>query len=226
MTTTEVAIPIAEDGWFVHSDHVPAGSLALGDVVLLRWPEEACRRAELVRLGMPRLLLIDDDRYPPATVDCLEDWIRCPAAGIEVALRCSAISARAVSHAPSPILDDDDVLHYAEHWVALTPLEGRLVAALLERPGRVSYRDRLYDAAWPGTVPAGGLDVHIMRLRRRIAPLGLAIHTVRRRGYVLEVEGRQIAEQDADEVARVEEAPSLWARSVGRRGVTRRKRKT
>jgi DNA-binding response OmpR family regulator len=30
------------------------------------------------------------------------------------------------------------------------------------------------------------LDVHVVRLRRRIAPLGLAIRTVRSRGYLLE----------------------------------------
>lgn len=194
MTTTEMLVPIADEGWFAHSDQIPEGSLSLGDVVLLRWPAEALRRAELVRIGLPRLLLIDDDGYPPATVDCLEDWIRCPAPGIEVALRCSAISARAECHAALPILDADDVLHYGEMWVALTPLEGRLAAALLERPGRVVRRDHLYESGWPGALAAeSGLDVHIMRLRRRVAPVGLTIHTVRRRGYVLDVEGRHRA---------------------------------
>jgi DNA-binding response OmpR family regulator len=30
------------------------------------------------------------------------------------------------------------------------------------------------------------LDVHVLRLRRRIAPLGLEIRTVRARGYLLQ----------------------------------------
>jgi len=36
------------------------------------------------------------------------------------------------------------------------------------------------------------LDVHIVRLRRRLAPLGLVIRTVRSRGYLLE-EGAAVA---------------------------------
>ena len=39
----------------------------------------------------------------------------------------------------------------------------------------------------PGTAPGRNvLDVHVLRLRRRLAPLGLAIRTVRSRGYMLE----------------------------------------
>jgi DNA-binding winged helix-turn-helix (wHTH) protein len=40
---------------------------------------------------------------------------------------------------------------------------------------------------WPGSAPGRNvLDVHVLRLRRRLAPLGLAIRTVRSRGYMLE----------------------------------------
>lgn len=42
-------------------------------------------------------------------------------------------------------------------------------------------------AVWPGQAPGrNALDVHILRLRRRLLPLGLAIRTVRSRGYLLE----------------------------------------
>lgn len=49
-------------------------------------------------------------------------------------------------------------------------------------------RDALTRAGWPGGTPRrNALDVHVLRLRRRIAPVGLAIRTVRSRGYLLEI---------------------------------------
>jgi DNA-binding response OmpR family regulator len=43
---------------------------------------------------------------------------------------------------------------------------------------------------WPeGTRARNTLDVHVVRLRRRLASVGLAIHTVRSRGYLLELSG-------------------------------------
>ena len=42
-------------------------------------------------------------------------------------------------------------------------------------------------SGWPRGAPGrNALDVHMLRLRRRIAPVGLAIKTVRSRGYLLE----------------------------------------
>ena len=37
-----------------------------------------------------------------------------------------------------------------------------------------------------GALSAAGLDVHVLRLRRRLTPVGLAIRTVRSRGYLME----------------------------------------
>jgi DNA-binding response OmpR family regulator len=45
----------------------------------------------------------------------------------------------------------------------------------------------LADRAWPTGVPTrNALDVHVLRLRRRIAPVGLEIRTVRSRGYLMQ----------------------------------------
>ena len=72
-------------------------------------------------------------------------------------------------------------------WVPLPPVEARLTAALLDRFGAVVSRDALGRAGWPDGAPGrNALDVHVLRLRRRLAPLGLAIRTVRARGYLLE----------------------------------------
>jgi DNA-binding response OmpR family regulator len=49
-------------------------------------------------------------------------------------------------------------------------------------------RDALARAGWPDGAPGrNALDVHVLRLRRRLVPVGLVIRTVRSRGYLLEV---------------------------------------
>ena len=61
---------------------------------------------------------------------------------------------------------------------------------MLDRYGAVVSRDALARAGWPDGSPGrNALDVHVLRLRRRLAPLGLAIRTVRSRGYLLEWTG-------------------------------------
>lgn len=86
-----------------------------------------------------------------------------------------------------PALDVDGVLRLDRDWVPLPPVEARITAALLRRYGAVVGRDILARAGWPSGAPGrNALDVHVLRLRRRLAPLGLAIRTVRSRGYLLE----------------------------------------
>ena len=48
-------------------------------------------------------------------------------------------------------------------------------------------RDVLARAGWPEGAPGrNALDVHVLRLRRRLAEVRLAIRTARSRGYLLE----------------------------------------
>ena len=119
--------------------------------------------------------------------DCLEDWIRTPADPDDLAARCATLLQRAAAHTPaSPHLDDAGFLHHGEMSLHIPPLEARLLAELLANPGAVVGRERLLRAGWAGGRPtANGLDVHMARLRRRLAPLGLVITTVRSRGYLL-----------------------------------------
>ena len=163
---------------------------------MLRWPEEEARRTRICQQGAPRLLLVPDGEQPPAVADCLEDWIRIPAPEDEVRARVEALSVRSLAHVANgthpeptdePLLDDFGVLRLNGSWVALPPLEARLADALLERLGLVTSRDLLIRAGWP-TAPPGrnALDVHVLRLRRRLQPVGLAIRTVRSRGYLME----------------------------------------
>lgn len=157
------------------------------DVVLLRWPAENARREELQHDGCPRLLLVEDG-VPPVPVDDLEDWIRVPAGEADLRVRVDGLRKRVAGRLqPLPQLDDDGVLRLDGLWVSLPPVEARLAGALVERYGAVVSRANLALAGWPGGAPGrNALDVHMLRLRRRVSPLALAIRTVRSRGYLLE----------------------------------------
>ena len=155
------------------------------DVVLLRWPVERDRREELRRQGAMRLLLIEDDAPPPDDCDPLEDWVRLPAPDADVRTRVRALQARA--HDAAPTLDEQGVLRHGGRWVALPPVEARLARVLLDRMDLVVGRDALARAGWPrGLTGRNALDVHMVRLRRRLAGVGLVIRTLRSRGYLLE----------------------------------------
>lgn len=158
------------------------------DVVLLRWPAEVDRRDVLKVQHVPRLLLVDVDAEPPEPDDCLEDWIRASDPGDDVQRRLTWLRRRADQHlGPAPSLDDDGVLRVGARWVSLPPVEARLTAALLDRLGAVVSREALARSGWPDGAPGrNALDVHVLRLRRRLAHVGLVIRTVRSRGYLLE----------------------------------------
>lgn len=155
------------------------------DVVLLRWPEESTRRAELEQGARPRLLLVEPGEPPPSCNDPLEDWIRLPADDRDVRARLSALVTR--SGTERPRLDDDGLLWFRGSWVSLSPVEQALAVPLIERYGAVAGRETLRRRAWPDGLPSrNALDVHMVRLRRRIAALALEVRTVRSRGYLLQ----------------------------------------
>lgn len=158
------------------------------DVVTLRWPADRGSWERLRSDGVPCLLLVDAEAPAPVTAGCLEDWVRVPAPEGDVAARVEGLRQRAAVHGTGgPVVDGHGVLRHAGGWVALAPLESRLAVALVARLGTVASRDVLTRAGWPGGAPGrNALDVHVLRLRRRIVPLGLAVRTVRSRGYVLE----------------------------------------
>lgn len=158
------------------------------DVALVRWPLEADRRARLSAGGYPRLLLVESGAAPPESEGCLEDWIRVPATEPDVESRLAALAHRAKCHlAATPEIDMDGVLRFGTRWAPLPPVEARLTRPMVERFGAVVSRESLARAGWPSGAPGrNALDVHVLRLRRRVAPMGLAIRTVRSRGYLLE----------------------------------------
>ena len=157
------------------------------DVVLVRWPEEFPRLERLRVAGTPRLLLVGEDLVPPSSVDPLEDWIRLPAAEEDLRARVATLAARGGTTFAVPSVDGDGLLRFRGQWVTLSPVERSLAAALVDRFGAVVGRDTLVRRAWPGgSTTRNALDVHMLRLRRRIGELGLEVRTVRARGYLLQ----------------------------------------
>jgi len=157
------------------------------DIVVLRWPAEQANRERLANEGRPRLLLVAPETAPPDACDCLEDWIRLPADDRDVAARLRALEVRAARHQQQPETDERGRLTFNGDWVALSPIEERIVALLARHFGEVVSREELLAAGWPDEHPSdAALRVHLTRLRKEIAPLGLEIATVRGFGHVMQ----------------------------------------
>lgn len=158
-------------------------------VELVRWPSEEDRLTDVRRRGDARLVLVPEGMGPPLTTDVLEDWIRLPASDEDIRSRVRVLEdrVRGAEQRRVPVIDDAGLLRMDGRWVSLPPVEYRLTTALLDRYRAVVSREALARAGWPDGIPGRNvLDVHIVRLRRRLTPLGLAIRTVRSRGYLLE----------------------------------------
>ncbi|MCP4223266.1 MAG: helix-turn-helix domain-containing protein, partial [Actinomycetia bacterium] len=147
-------------------------------------------RRQLAASGAPRLLVVAEDSAPPLVSDPLEDWVRLPARDEDIEARVRTLAKRAVQIS-APSIDDDGVLSFDGYQVALPPVEARLASHLVSRFGVVASRADLARAGWPDAIPTrNALDVRILRLRRRVEPRGLAIRTVRNRGYLMEAVGK------------------------------------
>lgn len=156
-------------------------------VVVLRWPPEADRFARAAGPGQPVLLLIEEGSEPPAIDDCCQDWVRLPADRAEIALRVRSLCARARAHQVIPTLDDHRRLLSEGRWVALSPVEERLARPLVEQFGQVVGYEELQRRGWPGAPTSeNALRLHLMRLRRKVADLGLDLRSVRAAGAVLQ----------------------------------------
>lgn len=184
---------VADDRWpTVHRDETTVKpddrTFAGMDVELVRWPADQSRLEQVRGTGAARLVLVPEGVSAPMPADELEDWVRLPASDEDIRLRVQVLSNRArAANRHEPELDDTGLLRFRGRWAPLPPVEHRLTDALVSRYGAVVSRDVLSRAGWPEGMPGRNvLDVHIVRLRRRLTPLTLAIRTVRSRGYLLE----------------------------------------
>ena len=154
------------------------------DVVVLQWPEHAEEAQRLDRVGVAHLLLVEPDAAPPEIQSCVEDWVRLPTREDDVRARLMALRERARRHPPVPTVDSDGQLSYRGSSVYLPRIEQRLVELLARRFGHIVTNPELL-AVWPDGGAPGSLRVHISRLRKRLAPMGLAIESRQTTGYVM-----------------------------------------
>jgi len=126
-----------------------------------------------------------------------DDYVPKPFSPREVVSRVRAILRRArpslapaSNSAPVPFVVDMDGarISYFGTWLALTRYEFRMLAALLERPGKVFSRSRLMDIAWSDAEETleRTVDAHVKTLRaklRAVRPDDEPIETHRGLGY-------------------------------------------
>jgi hypothetical protein len=156
-----------------------------GAVTELDWPEDGDQLGILRRVGAPRLLLVRPGVRPPAVTSALEDWVRLPADRVDVKTRVETLAARAAAQRnDGPGVDSTDLVHFRGEWAELSEIEAALTRTLVARLGEVVSYDELARAE-RGAPRRATLRVQLTRLRARLAPLGLDVHSVRARGYVL-----------------------------------------
>lgn len=165
-----------------------AATVSTVDITLIRWPAEAERLPELRDGRVPRLLLVDSEAPPPIAADEFEDWVRMPAPSDDVQARIEGLTRRAEAAGHRhPEIDQHGVIRFNGSHTTVPPVEARIAEVLVAAFDTVVGRDVLTEAGWPGGhANRNALDVHVLRLRRRLAEVGLSIRTVRSRGYLLE----------------------------------------
>lgn len=180
----------------------------LPDLILLDWmmPHvsglEVCRRlrARPETRGIPILMLsarsedVDKVRGLETGAD---DYVIKPYSVAELMARLRAHLRRVRPAVAGAVLDWGDIrLDPETHRVTragaalkLGPTEFRLLACLMERPGRVFSREQLLDRVWGRDiyVDSRTVDVHVGRLRKALMAAGGddPLRTVRGAGYSL-----------------------------------------
>jgi hypothetical protein len=166
-----------------------AAPVADGIEVLL-WPEEDARRRRLVEAGVPCLLILGPEVEAP-TCGPLEDWVRPPQPVEDVVARCVALRCRVLC-AARPELDPNGALWFGGHSVAVPAGQQALLEVLLVRYRSVVRHGELAAAygAGGGRPTDDALKAAMVRLAPRVASVGLALRSIRGRGYLLEATHR------------------------------------
>jgi two-component system phosphate regulon response regulator PhoB len=181
---------------------------ALPDVLVLDWmlPGESgvsfarrLRSEERTR-DLPILMLtaraMEQDKISGLEAGA-DDYLTKPFSPKELAARIKAVLRRRAPQLSGDVVEVeglrlDPATHRvtaAEHRLALSPAEFKLLHFLLTHPGRVYSRAQLLDLVWGDHVyiEERTVDVHIRRLRKALEPSGhdALIDTVRGAGYGL-----------------------------------------
>lgn len=125
--------------------------------------------------------------HPPVCTDLNEDWVRAPISRQDIEARVRALRQRSNARR-TPVLDASGVLHFDSRSITISSTQAELLDQFVSHYRNVVYRSELEQrlTSHIRSTTRNSLDLHIMRIRRRIAPVDLRIRTVRGRGYLLE----------------------------------------
>ena len=123
-----------------------------------------------------------------------DDYIVKPFEPEELLARVETVLRRAGTGKGSFIMEDvvlDTTTHTvkkSEVPVLLTPREFDLLLALMQKPGTILYREKLYESVWgmEMDVDSRTLDLHMQRIRKKLGWQN-RIRTLYKIGYILEV---------------------------------------
>ncbi|MFD5556883.1 winged helix-turn-helix domain-containing protein [Streptomyces sp. NPDC127068] len=138
--------------------------------------------------------MVEGGAEPPLCSDPHEDWVRAPISRIDLDARVAALRHRATSRR-TPVLDASGTLYYDTRSVSISTTQTELMALFVERFEAVVHRDELrrrLAGAAECSPTRNSLDLHIMRLRRRLDPVHLSIRTAWGKGYLLEPQDRSV----------------------------------
>lgn len=156
------------------------------DVKLLRWPAESAKRRQYMEEGILRLLIVEGGGPAPICSDAREDWARAPISNADLRARVTALRAKSYPYTV-PTVDPSGALKYRDRVVPVSPVETALLDSLTGSFQALVCREELLGRLGErqACISRNALDLHIMRIRRRIEPLGLVLQTAWGRGYIL-----------------------------------------
>jgi DNA-binding response OmpR family regulator len=156
----------------------------------LTYPAEEERRAQLAAERAPRILLLAPGCPPPLLLDELEDWVRSPIDAEELDARLAMLARRAGSTTiHESICLHDGILRVGDRWTPIPDGQRRIVALLIDRIDTVVSDHEIAQAHGSSEVISNPRTVKSMmwRLSRRLTDVGIALHKVRGRGYLVEL---------------------------------------
>ncbi|MBC6447529.1 helix-turn-helix domain-containing protein [Actinokineospora xionganensis] len=156
-------------------------------VKFVRWPAESDLREECTALRHLCLLIVEHGAPPPEDLSPNEDWVRPPIVPQDLQARVRQLAARAVLNT-KPVLDPAGILYFRDASVTLSLTQCDMLAPLISRFCGLVYRDELREILEQSgaSSSSNALDLHVMRLRRRLQLVGLGVRNVWGRGFVVE----------------------------------------
>ncbi len=129
----------------------------------------------------------DDYLAKPFDLDELEARLRAlhrRRPGVQDELAASAHGSGAIRYDK-----DSGAIYHQGQVLDLAPRELALLKALLVRPGHAVSKERLFELVFPGEIEVQfeAVEVVAYRLRKKLAPTGASLMTLRGLGYLLKV---------------------------------------